>query len=56
MSYVVVYGSLRLELEEDFMRRLGLRNGQCLPNELVAECMRHVNGEVDAAVQRRRAG
>lgn len=40
MSYVLIYGGLRLDLDEGAMRELNLRPGQNVPNDLVAECIR----------------
>lgn len=40
MSYVLIYGGLRLDLDEGAMRELKLRPGQHVPNDLVAECVR----------------
>lgn len=40
MSYVLIYGGLRLDLDHGALRDLGLRSGQLVPDELVAECIR----------------
>lgn len=40
MTYVLIYGGLKLDLDEGAMRELQLRPGQHVPNDLVGECLR----------------
>lgn len=40
MSYVLIYGGMRLELDESVMRELNLRPGQHIENDKVDECMK----------------
>lgn len=40
MSYVLIYGGMRLDLDEGVMRELKLRPGQHIPADQVAECIK----------------
>ncbi|WP_411840158.1 hypothetical protein [Paracoccus sp. ME4] len=40
VSYVLIYGGIRLDLDDDVMRELDLRPGQHVPNDRVADCLR----------------
>lgn len=40
MSYVLIYGGLRLDLDMTAMREMKLRPGQHVPDDLVGECIR----------------
>lgn len=40
MSYVLIYGGIRLDLDQGAMRELGLRPGQKVPDDQVVACMK----------------
>lgn len=40
MPYVIIYGTIKLELDETVMRKLGLRPGQYIPRDMVSRCIR----------------
>lgn len=40
MTYVLIYGGMRLDMSEIALRDMNLRPGQHVPNELVGECIR----------------